>query len=259
MSQYTEADQSIDTIDPSFLVNPTWLVTQPVTQVFLINTSRDVTDRGGDIVISVTRTDGSSKPVELPLSFLPVDATSFVPFKELLEAPKFLDAYRNGLVKIVTKEYADALFADPRANAELARMRQRKESVRQAMSNNSVLGKNTTITGGRDDAEEAQQALPKLANSANTVNGVPRNTSGLFKQQAQSQQDTAKPGLSTDGLFGVPTAFIAWVNQLNVKPYEEAVLAIQNRGSLTMDELVYLHEHTNNARIKAVLATKLPV
>lgn len=227
-------------------------MTKTTPSLWILNTASERVERGGEVAISISRKDGSSTTIMVPMSWLPIEATSFAPMKEVLEAPKFLDAVREHLVRIVTDEYAELLNSRPDAASERARINQRAEAVRAATSNRS-LGRNVTISGG--DEETAATPAPQ------SIAPVPKRGSSF-----RSDSNVEAASVDTNNLFdpapsdatAVSAGFRAWVTQLNTKPEQEAISAIRTRGSISEQELVYLHSNIAHAHIQSVLAAKLP-
>lgn len=113
----------------------------PKSPLYLLNISEEseLTDyMAGDVYLSA-RSDGDIIPIKVPKTWLPVEVTTMAPRDAILKSRFFMNAVNNGLVKIITREYAEELTGSEGADDERARMAAMDARMRAATSNRKVV------------------------------------------------------------------------------------------------------------------------
>lgn len=227
--------------------------------VWLLNTSDNVVDGGGDVNIAISTAGGQSEMLRLPKSWLPINATLRIARKHLLDSQSLLNAISRGVVCALTEDEAQELLRRPGAEYEKQRLRDDESRQRQATEQRGI-GKNVFITGGNDDdneeapAETLKSAGPQRTSLTQKVNLAPKPKSSSFDLTTLLSEE--EPEVVEDN--SVSTAFKGWVQKLNASSgTEERLNMIRNRAQLSSEEATYLRDNLNDTRIVASLTARL--
>lgn len=194
----------------------------PTGPIYVTNTSMANGKNGADIFITIYVGNQSVAAVlNVPLTWLPISLTEQAPRAAILGSQHFLRALSSGVLKITSKEEADAILITPRAAKELERIRQIKSSVQAAIRNPNADEFKLTI-----DGEDPKQEKVSVSTS-------------FFDEGA------------------VNASFRAWVNKTNTQEVDEAINSAQIRGDFTVEELQFFSENTRHQRIRNGLNKRL--
>jgi len=120
----------------------------PKAPLYVINISEesDLTDNmAGDVYLSA-RSDGDIIPIKVSKTWLPVEVTAMAPREAVLKSRHFLNAVNNGLIKIITAEYAEQLSNSKGAEEERQRLEALGARMRAATSNRRVVPEKEAAT-----------------------------------------------------------------------------------------------------------------
>lgn len=188
--------------------------------LFVLNVAdeSDVTEYlGADLQLSA-RADGEIIPIKIPKTWLATELTTMAPREAILRARTFLSAVNSGMVKIVTREYAESLNNSAAADGERARLEGIENRQRAAASNRQVVPPQQKERGGRD--------------------------AGVSMENIDIDE--------------MPTHFTAWVQRLNEMTQEQVIASLRERRSLTDAEIDYMIENlSNHPRVVAWLRRQL--
>lgn len=105
--------------------------------VFALNATTG--EMEGQILINVPKKNGTgTNIVKIPKTFNPIDLTTQVNRSQLLESSEFRKTVTNGLLKLISVEYAQLLLASPEGKEEARRLLNEAETVRVALQNAGV-------------------------------------------------------------------------------------------------------------------------
>jgi hypothetical protein len=177
--------------------------------VFCINTSDlEGAREKGDVLMTV-RLNGSTDPelIRIPLTWIPIDLTSFVPIEALLTSVELRKAINSGTVTLINEETANAILA-----TRMGREEQQSISLRGAFVDEDSL-RNMVKNGGAA-SELAQKIL------------------------AERKKSLAKDASSPEE--GVTPQLVSIVNRadLDTRSMQAAITAISEK--LTLKDLHYI-------------------
>lgn len=100
--------------------------------VFCLNVTEGV--NRSQILFSVPSPMGTADTVIVPVTWIPVELTALVSKEQLMAASAFRRAISNGLIALITPEYAEYLMQDDMAKHEADRMRGENIKFRASVS-----------------------------------------------------------------------------------------------------------------------------
>jgi hypothetical protein len=113
------------------------LIDQPGGPIWLINTCEDVIEGGGDVAISIV-VNGSSQMLDIPRTWIPIEATRTYARKYLLDSLHFSKAMASGTVTAISAAYAADLLSQPGAAEEQDRLSDYMKAQRNAITRRSI-------------------------------------------------------------------------------------------------------------------------
>ena len=115
----------------------------------------------GKVHFAVPKKNGQGYDgVRVPLTFIPIDLTGQVPKSQLMESNEFRQTVTKGLVRPVTREYAEILLATPDGRAEAARVQQEMMAVNatlESVQNSEQTEEEAEFMSKEEIEDEAQQ------------------------------------------------------------------------------------------------------
>ena len=128
-------------------------------QVYVLNSEK------AQILISVPKINGNgSDLVKIPNTFIPLDLTTQVMKRQLMDSSEFRKTISKGLVKVVNPEYAAILLDTPEAKAEVTRINNELQAIRVASQTQDSAA---TDEDEYVDAPQARKSAGKeMANAA---------------------------------------------------------------------------------------------
>lgn len=145
----------------------------PKAPLWLINVADEsqVTDFLGADVLLTARSEGDVIPIDIPKTWLPHEVTNKAPREAILKSRYFLDAVREGLVRIITAEYAAELETKKGADEERERLKAREDQRLAATSNrrNEDMNAPKEKTISTEDIEEVPIQFKALVNKMNMM------------------------------------------------------------------------------------------
>lgn len=196
----------------------------------------------GTVFIGIPDAAGrTTEGLEIPHTWLPIDADAQIPRQELLKSRQFRRAIVDGLIKIISRDDAERLLMQDGAYEEQERLERQKDIVQEATKQRGIKAEMTMIGGDKEDEEEDEASVEMFGESLAqaTKRGIEADEDGLqpsFKMLADR-----------------------WVEEGDMS----VLNAMRARGKFTPPELRYLKAilkkdvHTNTlARIEAGLNSK---
>lgn len=141
--------------------------------VFVLNNLKG--EYKGMIVIPVARKNGNGHDVvRVPPTFIPVDLTMQVSKVQLLDSTEFRQTINKGLIRLITKEYADTIMQQPEAQAEAQQVANNMSRAR-TMVEATLLseGKKTGLAAMVNDAEDEDPEVDAAATAKAVKEKVP--------------------------------------------------------------------------------------
>ncbi len=111
---------------------------------------------GGDVYLSV-KTDGDLIPIPIPRSWLPFNITDHAPRGPILRSQGFMKAMNNGLLQIITEDYANQLNNLPSAQEERDRLANNARKITEFINESRKKGRSdqkTVNTASMDDLDD---------------------------------------------------------------------------------------------------------
>ena len=199
--------------------------------IWAVNSSSKSNPPGADVYITVhVGKQGSPAILTLPLSWVPFNLNEQAPRQAILESQHFLKAVSSGSITLVTAEEAESLRQRPSYAKEVERLRQLQDAVKNATQNS---GNNFTLT--LDDKTESV---------------------GIQQQKAKTSLGLSDADFAPDA-EEVSVSFKAWSNKLNTLGVDEAIAALQLRGTFSNEELIHIRDTTKHDRIRAGMTKKI--
>lgn len=192
---------------------------EPETEpLWVINTSsQSELGAAGEVLIAIQGPGNQATIIEVPQSWLPVDLTLQVDRKLILASTEFRRALGKQHIRLITKEYANALNRDKAASKERERLQTRKRNVTEQTSRRLAGTENKEFTSSVEDA------------TINTDDFTP--TSEVIKSSTKEYQ----PGISY--------SFKAWADKATILPDLEALNELRIRRTFKRKELQFLQTH----------------
>lgn len=199
-------------------------------QVYVLNSSTG--DLHGQILMSVPKKNGNgSDLVRVPKTFIPIDLTAQVTRSQLMESSEFRKTVTNGLLKPVTREYAEVLLSTEEGREERRRIDNEIQKARTIMQN----------AGVADSEAEEEDEYVEVAT--------------IGKEAKQASQKAASKGTSVS--VKLQTLVNSAAEDELTQTEIVGKLLNYNSGKLTMPELAYLKKkYDNKPRIMKHLKAK---
>lgn len=186
--------------------------------VYVLNATTG--DLNGQILISVPKKNGNgSDMVRVPKTFIPIDLTAQVTRSQLMESSEFRKTVTNGLVKLVTPEYATLLLSSDQGKEEKRRIENEINKARTVLAN-------TGVTDGGDAEEEEDDYVDRESIGKEAKKAANKAAGG----------ESAKVSIKLQTLVNS-----AAEDELSQKEIIGKLLNY-NGGSLTKAEIDFLHK-----------------
>lgn len=214
--------------------------------IWLINTSGEKYPSGAEVFITINSGDQSSVFV-VPRTWLPIEITNRFPRKVVMESSYFVSAVAEGLVSVISADYARSLLSGPKAEREQERLKDIEAAIKEASAARGI-GKNVLISTG-DPEQDA--ALAEKQVGEKSENFVKKSSSVEGVNFADEEDEEAVDPVSAN--------FKAWVIKLNGLAEDTASIEneLRMRGQMSLEEAVYLLKNCENEDIQNKLKRKL--
>jgi len=94
----------------------------------------------GNVIVSIPRPNGNGADLaRVPKTFIPIDLALQLNPDRLLDASEFRQTINKGLLKLVTREYAGMLLAEPDSKEEMKRLEQERNKAKNALAKAGVI------------------------------------------------------------------------------------------------------------------------
>jgi hypothetical protein len=207
--------------------------------IWVRNRSSQVMAPGGDVFISVT-ISGVQRVVNVPSTWIPINLTTQVPRKALLDSTYFMEAVNKGLVEPISESDARKILSKDGAEEEVTRLAERARVIREAVQTRSI-GRNVTVVNANRDEDEADAVSPQVEKL--------KKVSVVRLDDDDSDEPEAK--------VTVGAGFKAWVMKLNAMTPKEAAAAVRQRGSISYEEGLHFVAKLKHKAIAAKVSAKL--
>ena len=145
--------------------------------VWVLNTAdRSDADHAGEVVIGVSKINGSSTPdlVIVPQTWIPCCVTDYVPKKQLLASSEFRKAVAKNLIKLITSEKAEQLMQEEGAKEERKRLADINRTIRASTAAKEITNTSIEVGGGSneevtDEEKEIRKLNPQFVLFANSI------------------------------------------------------------------------------------------
>ena len=138
--------------------------------LYVLNHSSKIMKKPTHLMLSHTSPDsGDTRPIEVPMTFIPIDLTEFAPKEELLRNSDLLRAIRSGLLELVPPDEAQKQLDAPHAVAEYDRLQ--SDRLRRLSVNPS--------TGDSTEDEALRRSLPPEMLPRNAPGQLDDSTEGV--------------------------------------------------------------------------------
>lgn len=218
---------------PNTSITPQSLLQDRATDVWVVNETHNLglpnTTERRDLVFVVSLGDNQRQTVSVHASWLPVNLADFAPARDIAKSPHFLKAVTEGALVLLAPEDAVRILAEPRAQAERARLRQAKDALTEA--NRRTWNEATTVQGNDETATGAS------LNTMQVVHRGERRTKG--GDIDLSALDTSTPTVGDD--------FVAFANNLLNGSEADAAAKLKQRGRLTRLQAEHLRSVLQSA------------
>jgi hypothetical protein len=192
---------------------------QPRGQVYVLNSTRGAIK--GQLLINIPKQNGNgSTLIRIPDTFIPLDLTSQVTRRDLLESSEFRNTVTKGLLKLLNPVYAEALLETRDAKAELKRIQNEMERARAALQN-------ATLSDAVDREEEEE---------IDEEDEVDLST----LKSAKAAKEGSTRDLNTPLTVSAKIKHIVSSSVADDLSQEDIIAKIRKHGVLDKDELIYL-------------------
>ncbi len=203
------------------------------------NRTSETMSPGGDVFISVN-ISGTQRVVNVPNTWVPINLTSQVPRKALLDAPYFMEALSKGLIDVITESSAQEILRRDGADEELQRLAERARVIREAVNNRGI-SKNVRVVNSDREGDEEETAVSTQVQKHSKVSVVRLDGEDESHNEADAVSDS----------------FRAWITKLNSLTQKDAVAEFRRRGTVSFEEATYLVANLKHRNLASRISEKL--
>lgn len=210
----------------------------------------------GEVHLGIKQSNGngSPDPLFLPVSWLPVELTSMVPRRRLLESIEFRKAVNSKLITLISEKDARRMLDQPGARNEQKRLDAEKSHVKEIGAARTINKKLVSVTKTEaqgndedDDGPDTDSIKPRVYDFDDSDDD---HVIDAAKSVVTSGVDEYKPGIKQ--------SFKMWLDRLNAKnDDDEAFSLIKSRQSFTTRELRFMTRNLRSSMPRSLrLVTK---
>lgn len=179
--------------------------------LWLINSAaQSELELSGNILISIPRPNGKVERLEIPETWLPMDASTKFPKERLLDSSEFRSAVQSELITLIDEETAQRILSRAGAADERRRLSQEASRVKKAGAARNISDSNVEIIGIDSDDENVKKAARADNVAVLAANGVDLDEDGfrpafkMFVEKIKNQNDiTALNAIRTRARFSL--------------------------------------------------------